>query len=115
VVLAGFELSSEKVADLLIEAGYGQTPDTLVGDDKGKRQKLREQVLKQLAQNGNGKVEVFAEVGTIRGADKRKAIEQHVGENTLGLYRAPNRSAWKGVVEKRPPKQTAPEVTVRDD
>ena len=114
VILAGFELDAGRAAKALVEAGFGQVPET-VAADKEAREQLAAEVEKHLKADGDGKVLCWVEVGQGENTDKAKAIAQALGgERFLGFYRAPAQRAWKGGVAKRPPREIAPEVEAID-
>lgn len=123
VVFAGLELDTDQIAKLLAESmrrpvAPGATPP----DAQAQKAELAK--VSELLSAEDGKVTVWVQVGeTVEGGGEHgiskpeavaRVVDEAMGTETPGRYRAPTMTAWRGEERRRPPAQVALEVEVVD-
>jgi hypothetical protein len=59
-------------------------------------------------------VTIWVKVGQVKADTREEAIDALLGSDLSGSFRAPNASAWRGQINRKPPEQVSLEVEVVD-
>ena len=109
-VLAAVEYDSHEVAAKLAEA-QGIKIDEMEQADP---EKGINPFLAQLDVLEGGGVLLWVKLGQVEASTREQAIDAVVGPEVPGSFRAPNASAWRGQINRKPPTQVPLDVEVVD-
>lgn len=109
-VLAAVEYDSQEVACKLATA-QGIDISKL---DKAGVEKAVKPFLDRLDVLEGGGVLVWVKVGQVKADAREEAVDEVVGADVPGSFRAPNASAWRGQINRKPPTQVPLDVEVVD-
>jgi hypothetical protein len=110
-VLASIELDSHEIAARLAErAGH----DIRKMKDEKDREKAIKPFLDMLEVLDGGGTTLWVKLGQVEADTREAAVNSILGPDVPGSFRAPNASAWRGQINRKPPEQIPLDIELVD-
>lgn len=110
VVLQGFEVDALPIVRQLGKA-LGLNVKNM---EEAKADKRLKALIEKLDLDGEDGVTVWVKAGQVKAESREEALDALLGSDVPGAFRAPNASAWRGQINRKPPEQVSLEVEVVD-